>query len=98
MTSFIIKIRKTSFFEPHSSLEDSARLHLVFTSLDFVTILFYKARSSALRPTPNVEDQAPVFMSPSDRVPQLYPQAELIRHGTTLPLPVMVVVPSAVAC
>jgi hypothetical protein len=28
-----------------------------------------------LRPTPNLEDQIPVFMSPSDRVTQLYPQA-----------------------
>jgi hypothetical protein len=26
-------------------------------------------------PTPNVEDQVPVFMSPSDRVAQLYPKA-----------------------
>jgi hypothetical protein len=31
--------------------------------------------SSALRPTPNLEDQIPVFLSPSDRVAQLYPQA-----------------------
>jgi hypothetical protein len=31
--------------------------------------------SSALRPTPNLEDQVPVFMSPSDRMAQLYPQA-----------------------
>jgi hypothetical protein len=30
---------------------------------------------SALRPTPNLEDQAPIFMSPSDRVAQLCPQA-----------------------
>jgi hypothetical protein len=38
-------------------------------------MIFYKARSSALRPTPNLEEQVPVFMSPSDRVAQLYPQA-----------------------
>jgi hypothetical protein len=31
--------------------------------------------SSALRPTPNLEDQVPVFMSPSDSVAQLYPQS-----------------------
>jgi hypothetical protein len=30
--------------------------------------------SSALRPTCNLEDQVPVFMSPSDRVAQLYPK------------------------
>jgi hypothetical protein len=29
---------------------------------------------SALRPTPNLEGQVPVFMSPSDRVAQLCPQ------------------------
>jgi hypothetical protein len=28
-----------------------------------------------LRPTPNLEDQISVFMSPSDRVTQLHPQA-----------------------
>jgi hypothetical protein len=27
-----------------------------------------------LRPTPNLEDQVSVFMSPSDMVTQLYPQ------------------------
>jgi hypothetical protein len=31
--------------------------------------------SSALRSTPNLEDQVIVFMSPSDRVAQSYPQA-----------------------
>jgi hypothetical protein len=31
--------------------------------------------SSAWRPTPNLEDQVPVFMSPSDRVAELCPQA-----------------------
>jgi hypothetical protein len=43
--------------------------------LDFATIIFYTTRLSALRLTPNVEDQVPVFMSPSNRVTQLYPQA-----------------------
>jgi hypothetical protein len=28
-----------------------------------------------MRPSPNLEDRVPVFMSPSDRVAQLYPQA-----------------------
>jgi hypothetical protein len=37
--------------------------------------MFSRARSSALRPTPNLEGQISVFMSPSDRVVQLYSQA-----------------------
>jgi hypothetical protein len=36
---------------------------------------FYRSWSSALCPTPNLEVQVPVFMSPSDRVAQLYLQA-----------------------
>jgi hypothetical protein len=48
----------------------------VFTSLDFATIVFYLARSSAFHPTPhNLKDQVLVFMSPSDRVAQVWPQA-----------------------
>jgi hypothetical protein len=47
----------------------------VLTSFDSATIIFYRARSSALRPTSNLEDQVPVFMSPSDRVAQIYIQA-----------------------
>jgi hypothetical protein len=55
------------------TLKDSARLyHPVFTCMDFATI--YRARSSALRPTPNLDDQVPVVMSPSDSVAQLYLQ------------------------
>jgi hypothetical protein len=38
-------------------------------------IFFYKARSSALRQTPNMEGQVPVFTCPSDMVAQLCPQA-----------------------
>jgi hypothetical protein len=63
------------FFEPQPSLKDSARLHPVFTSLNFVTIIFFRASTSALRPVFNLEDQVPVFMSPRDRLAQLYPQA-----------------------
>jgi hypothetical protein len=36
---------------------------------------FYRARLSALHPTPNLEYQVPLFMSPRDRVAQLHPQA-----------------------
>jgi hypothetical protein len=62
---------KQPLFETSPSFEYSARLnHPVFA-----TIYFYRARSSDLRPTPNLEDQVPVFISPSDRFVQLYPQA-----------------------
>jgi hypothetical protein len=42
----IIIIGKTALFEPQPSLEDSVRLYLVFTSLDFVTV-FLQSKSSA---------------------------------------------------
>jgi hypothetical protein len=45
---------KTAVFEQWPSSEDSARLHPVFTSLGFVTAILYRARSAALRPTPNL--------------------------------------------
>jgi hypothetical protein len=48
--------------------------HLVCTSSHFATTFFCRARSSASCPPPNLEDQVSVFMSPSDRVAQLYPQ------------------------
>jgi hypothetical protein len=67
---------KTALFESYPSLEGSARLHPGFTSLDFATVIFYRAKSSALRLTTNLEDQVTEIMSPSDnRVVQLYPQA-----------------------
>jgi hypothetical protein len=49
--------------------------------------LFYGAGLLVQRPTPNLEDQASVFMTPGDRVAQLYPQAlgthfsRLLRHA-----------------
>jgi hypothetical protein len=49
--------------------------------------LFYKAGLLAPRPTPTLEDQASVFISPRGRVAQLYPQApdthfsRLLRHA-----------------
>jgi hypothetical protein len=48
---------------------------------------FYRAGLLVQRPTPNLEDQASVFMTPGDRVAQLYPQAlgthfsRLLRHA-----------------
>jgi hypothetical protein len=44
-----------------------------FHFVDFSTIYFYRARSSALRQTPNIEGQAVAFTPPSDRVAQLLP-------------------------
>jgi hypothetical protein len=49
--------------------------HPVFTSLDSQQYFFYRISSSALRPTPNLEEQVSVFMSPSDKMVWLYPQA-----------------------
>jgi hypothetical protein len=49
---FIITIGKTALFEPLPSLQDYDGFDPVFTSLDFVTVIFYRAKSSALRPTP----------------------------------------------
>jgi hypothetical protein len=70
---FVIIIGNTALLEPQPSLEDSARLHPVFTSFDSSTIIFYGARSLALRPTANLEDQVSVFMSPSDSGPVIPP-------------------------
>jgi hypothetical protein len=44
---------------------------------------FYRARFSALRQTPYLEDQVPLFMSPSDRVAQLYPKTLGVSPSTT---------------
>jgi hypothetical protein len=41
-----------------------------FTSSNLQKQFFYSTRSSALRPTPNLEDQVSVFISHSDRVAQ----------------------------
>jgi hypothetical protein len=73
-----IIVGKTAIFEPQPSIEDSTRFvnHLVFITFNFAVIIFvYRARLSAMRPTPNLKDQTPVFMSLSDMVAQLYPQA-----------------------
>jgi hypothetical protein len=63
-------------FEPQPSLEDSDRFedHPGFTSLDFEKNIFYRESLSALRPNKNLEEQVFVFISPNDRVAQLYPR------------------------
>jgi hypothetical protein len=55
----------------------------------FVTITFLQGW--IVSPTPNLEDQASVFMTPGDRMTQLYPQARrqddpAIPPGTGYPI------------
>jgi hypothetical protein len=42
---------------------------------DFLTKLVHGARTSSLPPTPNLDDQVPVFVSPSDSLAHVYIQA-----------------------
>jgi hypothetical protein len=57
-----------------------------------VTTIFYGVGLLAPRPTPNLEDQVLLFMTPGDRVAQLYPRA-LGSSGTSgVPLPVNTIV------
>jgi hypothetical protein len=57
-----------------------------------VTAVFYGVGLLAPRPTPNLEDQVSVFMTPGDRVAQLYPRA-LGSSGTSeVPHPVPTIV------
>jgi hypothetical protein len=53
----------------HMSLQPKSGPGLPFWC--FVTITFYGAGFLVQRPTPNLEDQASVFMTPGDRVAQL---------------------------
>jgi hypothetical protein len=48
----IITTGKATIFESYTSSQDSPKFRPVFISLHFLTINFYRARSSALRPTP----------------------------------------------
>jgi hypothetical protein len=43
--------------------------------LDVATVIFLQGKVISLASNPNLEDQVSVFMSPSDRVAQLNPQA-----------------------
>jgi hypothetical protein len=53
----------------------------------FLKIPFCRAGLLVQRPTPNLEDQVSLFMTPGDRMAQLYPQAlgahfsRLLRHA-----------------
>jgi hypothetical protein len=71
-TAFLRRFCQTSLFVAIYTWIRPSGFHF----LDFATIIFfYRARSSALRPTPNPEDQVSLFISPNNRVVQLYPQA-----------------------
>jgi hypothetical protein len=74
-TNIIILIGKTAFFELYPSLEGSSRLvySVVIQSIrlhffGFIkSILFHRARPSALSRSPNLEDQVSLFTSFGDR-------------------------------
>jgi hypothetical protein len=71
------------------ALQSNADLRLLngYHILGFLTVDFSRVGSLAPRPTPNLEDQVSIFISPGDRVAQLYPQAmsthfnRLLRHA-----------------
>jgi hypothetical protein len=60
-----------------------------FSLEDSQQISFYSVRLSASRPTPNLEDQVSVFISPGDRVVQQYPRT-LGTSGSPFPVPTYV--------
>jgi hypothetical protein len=73
------------------ALQPTSGLGLLY-SWGSVTAVFYGVGLLAPRPTPNLEDQVSVFMTPGDRVAQLYPRA-LGSSGTSgVPLPVSTIV------
>jgi hypothetical protein len=53
---------------------------------------FYGVGLLAPRPTPNLEDQVSVFMTPGDRVAQLYPGALGSSGASGVPFPVPTIV------
>jgi hypothetical protein len=66
---FNINVGKTQL-----SLEESATLLLVFTSLHFLTFFTEQGRQPCVQtPPPHVESEVPPFMSSNDSVVQLYP-------------------------
>jgi hypothetical protein len=73
--------------ESSSSYGSTAQFGPWPSLLWFRKYAFYRAVLLVRRPTPILEDQASVFMTPGDRVAQLYPQAlgiyfnHLLRHA-----------------
>jgi hypothetical protein len=76
-------IGKTALVEPLPSLEDT-RFYPVFTSSDFV-VFFYRTYSSFSRPTPNLEDQVPAFMSPRDKMASYTPRNKVLFSLSSTP-------------
>lgn len=64
----------TAVFEPQPFLEDSVRLHLVFTSLDFGTIILSQSKVIGLASNPTHRTRSLYLFSPVTVV-QLYLQA-----------------------
>jgi hypothetical protein len=72
----IIFISKTILFDPQPSLEDFCQTLSTFHFFGICNNDFFTEQvRQAFRPTPKLEVQVPVFMSPGDRVAQLDPQA-----------------------
>jgi hypothetical protein len=67
-------------YSPYRALASSMR----FRNSSF----FYGVGLLAPRPNPNLEDQVSVFMTPGDRVAQLYPRALGSSGTSVVPLPV----------
>jgi hypothetical protein len=47
-----------------------------FPALDFLKTGILQSEAVKPTPTPNLEDQTSVFVTPGDRVTQLFPQAQ----------------------
>jgi hypothetical protein len=58
----------------YSIVNWTIRLSLLWISQQF---FFFGTKSSFLRPTSDLEDRVSVYMSPTDRAPQSYPQEEI---------------------
>jgi hypothetical protein len=85
-SSLRLVARKSSviYSHHHMALQPNTGLGLPFWG--FVTIIFLQGWIVSPARNPNLEDQVSAFMTPGDRVTQLYPQAlgthfsRLLRH------------------
>jgi hypothetical protein len=67
--------RQNNHFSPTALLRGFWQIASCFDFFALRNSIFYRARSSALSPTEDLEDQVTEFMSPSDRLAQIYPWA-----------------------
>jgi hypothetical protein len=74
-------------YSPYRALASSRDV-----SCGSVTAVFLWRGVVSPTPTPNLEDQVSVFMTPGDRVAQLYPRALGISGTSGVPLPVPTIV------